>query len=244
MVDKTEKNLPTQQKNFYTDLLKELVDTTLPFLVGGTFAFSEYTKIVRPTKDIDLFCKAGDYPRILQVLTKRGFTSEITDERWIVKAVYNDHFADIIFGTKSGICQVDDTWFEGAPTATILGSKVKLIPPVELIWSKAYRMERNYYDGADVNHMILACGKKLDWKHLLNRMEQNWEILFSHLLNFRFVYPSERNIVPKWLMDELISRLNHQLELPSANDKVCRGYMLSYQQYKVDIEERGYKSIT
>ena len=34
-------------------------------------------------------------------------------------------------------------------------------------------------------------------------MEPHWEVLLTHLLNFRFVYPTERDLVPRWLMEEL-----------------------------------------
>ena len=33
-------------------------------------------------------------------------------------------------------------------------------------------------------------------------------MLLIHLLNFRFVYPSERDCVPRWLFDVLIERIN------------------------------------
>ena len=33
----------------------------------------------------------------------------------------------------------------------------------ETLWSKAFVMERERYDGADVAHLILAHGERLDW---------------------------------------------------------------------------------
>jgi hypothetical protein len=50
---------------FYTDALRELSGLGLPFLLAGTYAVAAYTGISRATKDLDVFCKAGDYPRIL-----------------------------------------------------------------------------------------------------------------------------------------------------------------------------------
>ena len=38
-------------------------------------------------------------------------------------------------------------------------------------------------------------------------MEVHWEVLLMHLLNFRWIYPTERDNVPRWLMDELLERL-------------------------------------
>jgi hypothetical protein len=50
---------------FYIDALALLRDSGIPFLLGGTFAVAAYTGLSRPVKDLDAFCKAGDYPRLL-----------------------------------------------------------------------------------------------------------------------------------------------------------------------------------
>ncbi|RYE67210.1 MAG: hypothetical protein EOP17_09335, partial [Rhizobiaceae bacterium] len=50
---------------FVAVALEDLVDCHIPFLLAGTFALSAYTGITRQTKDLDIFCKAGDYARIL-----------------------------------------------------------------------------------------------------------------------------------------------------------------------------------
>ena len=44
---------------------------------------------------------------------------------------------------------------------------VLLAPPEEMIWSKAFVCERERYDGADVNHLLRACGRQMDWQRLL-----------------------------------------------------------------------------
>ena len=49
---------------------------------------------------------------------------------------------------------------------------------------------------ADVAHMILKCHELIDWKQLRSHMELYWEVLLMALLNFRFVYPSERSSFP------------------------------------------------
>jgi hypothetical protein len=72
-------------------------------------------------------------------------------------------------------------------------------------------------------------------------MEPHWELLLAHLLTFRFVYPSDRDVVPEWLMRELLSRSERQLVLPTPKDRVCRGPLLSRTQYRIDVEEWGYK---
>ncbi|MEN9327317.1 MAG: hypothetical protein RI947_125 [Candidatus Parcubacteria bacterium] len=213
-------------------------------MVGGTYAFTQYTGIKRYTKDIDIFCKSGDYPKILHALADQGFKTEITDDRWLAKATRKTYFADIIFGAVNGVFSVDDSWFEYAPDATILNIPVKLVAPVEFVWSKAFRQQRYRSDVADVYHIFLKQGKTFDWKRLLLRMENQWEVLFAHLINFRFIYPSERGTVPKWLMQEMCGRIKHQLEMPISKKPICRGQLFSSTEYEVDINEWGYKNLT
>lgn len=231
-------------EKFYQELLRLLSKSKLPFIIGGTYALRFYTGIDRPTKDIDIFCKAGDYPRILKKFQDKGYKVEITDDRWLAKIHKDKYFVDLIFGSVPGLWPITDKWIDSAPTGEILGLQVKVTPPEELIVSKAYRMGRNRYDGADVTHIILKCGENLDWKRLLSHMEPYWEILFVHLLLFRFIYPSDRAIIPKWLIKELMQRLKNQLELPSPVEKISRGSLLSHGQFEVDYKKWGYRDFT
>jgi hypothetical protein len=49
----------------------------------------------RPTKDIDIFCKAGDYPKILNKFTSLGYKTQVLDERWIAKILERYDGADV-----------------------------------------------------------------------------------------------------------------------------------------------------
>ena len=48
--------------------LRVLHERGIQFLVGGTFAFTQYTGVVRPTKDLDLFIAQSDLERTLKAL--------------------------------------------------------------------------------------------------------------------------------------------------------------------------------
>ena len=79
-----------------------------------------------------------------------------------------------------------------------------------MIWSKAFIMERERFDGADVLHVILRCGGALDWPRLLRRFDTHWRVLFSHLVVFGFVYPGEQTSIPPWVMDQLLARMQNE----------------------------------
>ena len=65
------------------------------------------------------------------------------------------------------------------------------MPVEEMIWSKAFLMERERFDGADVLHLMRARQKEINWPRLLSRFGEHWRVLLSHLVLFPYVYPNE-----------------------------------------------------
>jgi hypothetical protein len=232
-----------EAEGFYAQSLVELRRSGIPFLLGGTYAVVAYTGISRPTKDMDVFCRAGDFPRILGHFARAGFHTEVEDARWLAKVWRDEWFFDVIFNSTIAINPVTDTWFAEAHGATICGVEAQLIPPTELIWSKAFVQDRNKYDGADVAHLILRTHAAVDWQRLLSLFEQYWEVLLMHVVNFRFIYPTERECVPRWLLDELMDRLETHANMPVPRIKVCRGRMFSRSDYAIDVGEWGFADV-
>lgn len=237
--------LTEEARSFYAEALEALNETGARFMLGGGFAMFHYTGIYRETKDLDIFCKPSEYPKILKFFGDKGYKTELTDARWLAKVFKGDYFIDIIFDTVNNICKVDDTWYEHAETTEVAGIEVLIVPAEELLWCKHYVINRERFDGSDINHILLKRGKSLDWKRLLFRLDQHWHLLLAHIIMFQFVYPSEyREIIPKWLFDELMSRANQQYDIPSSQERVCRGPVIDNTQYEVDIREWDYKVCT
>ncbi|NJK93585.1 MAG: hypothetical protein HC905_00445 [Bacteroidales bacterium] len=230
---------------FYKEALELLNNSGAHYMLGGAFALFHYTGIFRDTKDLDVFCKSTEYPKILKFFAEKGYKTELTDSRWLAKIYKNEYYIDIIFDTTNNICRVDDTWYQYAVKASFRDVDLLLVPPEELIWCKVYVQNKERFDGADVNHLILKCGRQLDWKRLLFRLEQHWHILLSQLINFQFVYPSEyHEIIPRWLFDDLMARAYEQYDLPPSLEKVCRGPLIDQTQYSIDIKEWDFKVTT
>jgi len=228
---------------FYTDSLRILRNSQIPFLVAGTFAINCYTGINRATKDLDVFCKPGDFPRILLHFKDQGFETEIHDERWLAKVRRGKCFFDVIFSSAVAVVTITNQWFNESHPAELYGVPVQLTPPTEMIWSKALLQNRSRYDGADIAHLILRQSDRIDWRRLLEHMEQYWEVLLIHVLNFRFIYPSERDRVPRWLLDELLERARLHADLPISKTRVCRGRLFSPEDYRVDVMEWGFADL-
>ena len=144
----------------------------------------------------------------------------------------------MIFSSGNGVARVDDEWFAHAAEGVVLGRRVQLCPPEELIWSKAFVLERERYDGADVAHLLREAGREIDWRRLLARFGSRWPVLFSHLTLFFFIYPDQRDVVPAGLMEELAGRLTRLTVEPEP--RVCFGTLLSREQYLPDLERHGY----
>lgn len=123
------------------------------------------------------------------------------------------------------------------------GCPVWIISPTELLWSKFFIQLRHRYDGADVAHVILRAHDKIDWRKLLAYMEVHWEVLLISLLNFRWIYPTERDKVPQWLLDELLERLSAQRALPLPQMKICRGRMYSRVDFEIDVKQWGFADV-
>src|SRR5438105_12496078 len=104
---------------FYAEVLKILKDSKFTFMVAGGFAVNSYTGLRRPTKDIDIFVKAGDYPKILNKFTSLGFKTQVQDERWIAKIFKGKLYVDVIFGSSNLVALVTDDWFKDTTTANV-----------------------------------------------------------------------------------------------------------------------------
>jgi catechol 2,3-dioxygenase-like lactoylglutathione lyase family enzyme len=230
-----------ESKKFYRHALGLLTDSNIPFLVGGAYAFAKFTGIERHTKDFDIFIKRGDYERISAVLATAGYKTDLTFPHWLGKAYHGDSFIDLIYSAGNGVAVVDDVWFEKAEPGTVLEMPLMLIPPEEMIWSKGLIMERERFDGADVNHVIKARGDRMDWRRLIDRYGPHWRALFAHVTLFGFAYPSHRSQVPAWVIEELTGKLLDETKQPDADEKVCYGTIISRQQYLHDIDVWGYE---
>jgi len=234
-------SVPDDTAAFYREMAAALTDAGAAFLVGGAYAFAHYTKVERHTKDFDIFVRPSDVEAVLAILASAGCSTELTYPHWLGKAYRGEDFIDVIFASGNGIAVVDDEWFANAVDAEVLGRTVQLCPPEEMLWSKAFVMERERFDGADVAHLLLWTADRLDWHRLLRRFDESWPVLLAHVTLFGYSYPSRAHQVPQWVTTELLDRAARELWKPGSRDAVCRGTLLSREQYLIDVEEWGYR---
>lgn len=230
-----------QAHEVYRQALASLIASGVPFLVGGAFGLESYTGLVRRTKDLDLFVRSADRHQLMDCLSQAGFQTEWRFSHWLGKAWKQGYGIDVIFSSGNGLCIVDDLWFQHASPAVILGFQVKVIPAEEMLWSKAFVMERHRYDGGDIAHLLRARVHVMDWARLLRRFNGHWRVLFSHVLLFGYIYPAHRLRVPEWFMQEMLRRVTLDMQSLPADPRVCQGTLLSWSQYLVHMDRGEYE---
>jgi hypothetical protein len=219
--------------------MRRLMAADIPFLVGGAYALEVHTGIVRRTKDFDIFMLERDVKKALRVLARAGYQTELTFPHWIGKAFCGDDFLDVIFSSGNGLCPVDELWFEHAVRGNVLGVDLQLCPAEEAIWQKAFILERDRCDVADVAHLIRHTGQRLDWQRLVRRFGNHWRVLLAQVILFDFIYPGHQRAIPVGIRKDLLRKLHN--EAASDNDDQCRGTLLSATQYLRDVDLEGYR---
>ncbi|MFA5039271.1 MAG: hypothetical protein WC732_06285 [Candidatus Omnitrophota bacterium] len=230
-----ERSIAAETKQFYRQVLGVLYDSHVPFLAGGAYALGCYTGITRDTKDFDVFIHPRDINPILKMLRKAGYETELTDKKWLGKAFSGNSLVDIIFGFANGTARVDGDWFSNARQAKFLNFEVRIVPPEEMVWSKAYLMTRDRFDGADIVHILLCQAESIDWKRLLLRFDSDWRLLYNYLILFGYIYPTKRQRIPSWIMRQLAARLKEETKDKAPRRHVCRGTYLSTTDYTIDV---------
>jgi hypothetical protein len=240
----TERFSPEEQeeRGAHREALRILQEQRFEPMVGGAYALKTHTGIWRDTKDLDLFLRRDQVGDALQALGRAGYRTELTDPLWLAKAFAGPYFIDLIFSSGNGIAIVDEHWRRRAATGKVLDRNALIVPAEEMIWQKAFIQERERFDGADIHHLLRCKGARLDWNHLLMRFgEPHWEVLLVHLITFRFAFPSEKEQVPDWVMREMMQKLQRREAQPAAKERVCRGTLLSRQQYLPETNVEGYR---
>ena len=233
-------DLSSEGSQFYIAAVKALQKAEIPFLVGGAYALEAHTGMIRRTKDFDIFVMPEMVQEALRVFREAGYLTEIPFPHWLGKAFCGDDFVDVIYNSGNGICRVDQLWFEHAIRGTVLGMDLLLCPAEETIWQKAFILERDRCDVADVAHYLRHCAARLDWRRLIARFGDRWRVLLAQLVLFEFIYPGHRDAIPGWVRDELADRLKTDSNAPYPRH-ACHGTLLSATQYLRDVDYEGYQ---
>jgi predicted nucleotidyltransferase len=132
------------------------------------------------THDIDIFIAGADEPDALEALLAAGFEIVPIDSSWLSKVRYRDVVVDLI-RCASGPVFIDDEMLSRAVDGVVWGTAVKVIPPEDLVVTKALA------HGEDTAHywwdaLAVIAGVELDWEYLLMRARRGPRRVLSLLL--------------------------------------------------------------
>ena len=204
-------------------------------LIGGALALNAYTKIWRDTKDLDLFCRPQDYPRLLAALERAGFETEVVYESWLGKAWRGDVFVDVIWRNANGLFPVGDAWFEHAEDFRLLGRTARVLPVEELLVSKMMVGGRNRFDGADMLHVLHAAADRIDWDRLAEAAGEHVGLLLAYFHMYRWGYPQWRDRIPDRVFDDYERRAREA----GSTHGPFRALLMDIQSFRVDVEGWG-----
>jgi len=194
-----------EEWSIYVSAMQAAQQAKIPFMVGGAFALGVYTNRWRPTKDVDLLILPRDRDAMIDAITKAGFKDYYDqlhyDRGWIYRSTRDNYIVDVIWRMANRRADVDDQWFENAPSVTVRDAVFKVVPPEELLWHKLYVLQRDRCDWPDVLNLLYAVGPKLDWKYLFGRMEPDLPLLNGVLQVFSWICPGRVSALPDWVCE-------------------------------------------
>lgn len=226
----------------YRDVIQALQAAQVPCAVGGGFALHRHTGIWRTTKDLDLLLEAQYIPQALEQLRRAGFETIIQDPVWLAKAIRGNYFVDLITGMGNAAIFVDASWIERAPPDQILGMPCRVLAAEEMIASKVFVTRRERFDGADVVHLIRACGDRLNWQRILDLLGCHWELLYWSLVLYAYIYPAKISVVPERVWAELTTRFQESVIHPQKGAP-SRGSLVDPFMFAIDVNEWGERDL-
>ena len=232
--------IPDTEREVYKRALEALNTAGVPFVVAGAYAIYEHTGIYRQTKDLDLFFEPSAVVPAARALREAGFVTRLEDEHWLAKATMGEHFVDLIYGMGNGIAFIDRGWTEHSHPGILAATPVRIAPAEELIWHRLFISERHRHDMSDIVHLILCMGDALDWRRLVDRVGENWPLLFSQVLMFTYVYPGYKGNIPAWVPEHLLARAKEEFAREEEQIDVTRGPMISRFSFTIDVREWGF----
>lgn len=191
----------------YCSAMRAMRSAGIPFMLGGGFALAAFTGHWRDTKDIDFYVHPRDRHSAIIALSRAGFEDYYAqrpyDRNWIYRSFKDNRIVDVIWSMANQRAQVDELWFEHGATMMIRGERLLVVPPEEYMWCKLYILQRDHCDWTDVFNLLYTSGTRIDWDHLLNRLENDFPLLQALLLVYRWLCPRYAQRLPRSLWKRL-----------------------------------------
>ncbi len=235
--------VPEAERELYKVALSALNAAGIGYVVAGAYAIYEHTGIYRETKDLDIFVDPTNLVSAMRALKDAGMVARLEQPHWLAKAMQGELFIDIIFGMGNGLAMIDDDWYRYSRPAILAATPVRVAPAEELLWHRLFISERHRQDMADIVHLIVCVGARMDWRRIIAKTGGHWPLLLAQIQMYDYVYPEHRDGVPRWVREELLSRARNEMDRDRSGEQVTRGPLISRFSFLIDVNEWKMKDL-
>ena len=169
-----------------------------------------------------------------------GCTTDVPFPHWLAKAHCGEDVVDLIYSSGNGVALVDDDWFRYSVAETVLDVPVRLIPAEEMIWSKAFIMERERYDGGDVAHYPARVRRRARLAAAAPALRRQLAGAVPAPRHVRLHLPVRARAGARRRHEGADGAPGSGAHAAGRRPRVCRGTLISRAQYLVDVEHWGY----
>lgn len=212
--------IPVGQWSNYRLAIEAARNAGIRFLLGGGFGLAVFAGRWRNTKDIDFYILERDREAMIAALSNIGFVDYYDqkpyDPGWIYRSTKDNVIVDVIWSMANRRAEVDELWFEHAPSIIIREETMQMVPVEELLWCKLYIMQRDHCDWTDAFNLIHAAADVMDWDRLIGRLGEDLPLLKAVLTVYAWMCPGRAAKLPARLR-----RMLH-LNIPEGETKDCR----------------------
>jgi hypothetical protein len=221
-------------------VLTAMNELGVPYILGGALAVNQHGGPWRNTKDLDIFVPAENRQAVIDCLTAMGFADYYAvwpyDREWIYRAHIGNKIVDVIWQAANKVGTVDASWRDRAIEGEMAGVRTWFASAEDLIWLKAFIVQRERCDWPDILNLIAATEGRLDWEALIERFGPHWVLLQSIIHLFDWTCPQYSGYVPAAVRRELRCRLLAQERSDAETDEEaeCRWQLLDSRPWFVD----------
>jgi predicted nucleotidyltransferase len=160
-----------------------------PFALGGSYALW-VLGAPEPVHDVDLVVAESDADSAARVLAEAGFDVERTPEDWLFKAHAGDVMVDVLHRLAGE--PVTAELLEQAAEREILGLRIPVLPPTDLIVPKLLALSEHHCNFATLLPAVRAVREQLDWPRIRRETAGNdFAVAFLLLTDRLGISPSE-----------------------------------------------------
>jgi hypothetical protein len=140
------------------------------FALGGSYALWVHGA-PEPVHDVDIVVSERDADHAARTLSEAGFDIERTPEDWLFKAHHGNALVDVLH-RLAGV-PVNAELLEEASEHEVLGMRIPVLPPTEMIAVKLRSLSEHHCDFTTLLPPVRAVREQLDWDRIRKETAEN-----------------------------------------------------------------------